>query len=251
MSKIPVVEIFGPSIQGEGPNIGARCIFVRVKGCDFSCDFCDSKFTWGSDSYPVTEYTSEELFEELKKMTDAAKCHRVVLTGGNPCLYNFEEVIQLFKEDESHDVKVAFDIETQGSVIPDWLTLVDTVVFSPKPPSSGMGDTFHNIFEYIAMSIPKGQQVAVKIPVFNLEDIEFARGYAHFINEQSFHSDNNVRMYLSVGNSDVEETGQIRDRVLADYESLLYTINENPTDFENVFILPQLHTLVWGNKQGV
>ena len=34
---IPVAEIFGPTIQGEGPDVGLKSIFVRVAGCDFAC----------------------------------------------------------------------------------------------------------------------------------------------------------------------------------------------------------------------
>ena len=58
-------------------------------------------------------------------------------------------------------------------------------------------------------------------------------------------------MYLSVGNSDVDTTESIRDRVLTVYESLLNQINEDPEGFEHIYILPQIHTLVWGNKSGV
>ena len=62
---------------------------------------------------------------------------------------------------------------------------------------------------------------------------------------------NDLRFYLSVGNSDTDTVESIRDRVLSDYETLLNKINENPSDFQNAYILPQIHTLIWGNKQGV
>ena len=39
--------------------------------------------------------------------------------------------------------------------------------------------------------------------------------------------------------------------VRADYESLLNQINEDAESFEHIYILPQIHTLVWGNKSGV
>jgi len=251
MNRIPIVEIFN-SIQGEGPNVGARCIFVRVKGCSYACKWCDSKFTWGSDSYPATEYTPEELIVHLSKVTHDTSCRRIVLTGGNPCLYDFSEVInQLNHSPREYEQNITFDVETQGDILPEWLKTVDTVVFSPKAPSSGMKDTFSNIVSYIKNDAGPNQHVAIKVPVFNDEDIEFARKYAEFVNWHTMNCDDDLRMYLSVGNSDVEETGQIRNRVLADYESLITRIDNNPTNFENVFILPQLHTLVWGNKQGV
>lgn len=248
---IPVVEIFGPTVQGEGPNAGARCIFVRVKGCDFSCDFCDSKFTWGNNSSEVIKYNEEDLSNVLVDLMKVQNCSRVVLTGGNPCLYDFEPVINSVRDKLRLRGSAAFDVETQGSKLPGWLLLVDTVVFSPKPPSSNMSDTYDDIVDYIGAKAPEGQQIAIKVPIFTDEDIEFARRYAQFINRWTNVHDNELKLYLSVGNSDVDTTESIRDRVLSDYELLLNKINENPEDFNNVFILPQIHTLVWGNKQGV
>ena len=35
MAKIPVLEIFGPTIQGEGRVIGRKTMFVRTAGCDY------------------------------------------------------------------------------------------------------------------------------------------------------------------------------------------------------------------------
>ena len=246
---IPVVETFGPTVQGEGPNAGARCIFVRVKGCDFCCDFCDSKFTWKNSDVEAEEYTEELLVSKLMHMCKSTSCYQVVLTGGNPCLYDFARVVSVLIV---NNIKV--DVETQGSLFPKWLSMIDTIVFSPKPPSSKMPDTYNDITKYIQERIDfsnHGQTIAIKIPVFNDEDIEFARNYAQFVQVFNRIYDSQIKMYLSVGNSDTDTTESIRDRVLTDYESLLNKINNNPEYFENVFILPQIHTLVWGNKQGV
>lgn len=244
-NTIPVVEIFGSTVQGEGPNVGARCIFIRVKGCSFKCMWCDSKHTWGNSDSEVIEYTSEDLLNKIKSMCANSNCNRVVLTGGNPCLYDFTSVIDRL------NTEIAFDVETQGDIIPEWLSLLDTVVFSPKAPSSGMPDTYDTIVNYIKELAPEAQQIAIKIPIFTDGDIEFARNYARFINSWTTIHDHDLRLYLSVGNSDVNTVESIRDRVLSDYELLLNKINEDPEDFQNVFILPQIHTLVWGNKQGV
>ena len=34
--KIPIAEIFGPTLQGEGPDVGKRTMFIRVCGCSFN-----------------------------------------------------------------------------------------------------------------------------------------------------------------------------------------------------------------------
>jgi len=41
MKSVPVEEIFS-SVQGEGPWVGQRHIFVRFKGCDIRCRYCDT-----------------------------------------------------------------------------------------------------------------------------------------------------------------------------------------------------------------
>ena len=59
----------------------------------------------------------------------------------------------------------------------------------------------------------------------------------------------NIKFYLSVGNTDTHQEGSIADRVLKDYEKLIEKVCNS--EMKNVYILPQVHTLVWGNKQGV
>ena len=39
-----VVEIF-ESINGEGMRAGELAVFVRMKGCNLSCNYCDTAFT--------------------------------------------------------------------------------------------------------------------------------------------------------------------------------------------------------------
>ena len=66
MSKIPVLEIFGPTIQGEGMVIGQKTMFIRTAGCDYSCSWCDSAFTWdGSAKEQVRQMAPEEIWNEL------------------------------------------------------------------------------------------------------------------------------------------------------------------------------------------
>ena len=69
LSKIPVIEIFGPTIQGEGMVVGQKTMFVRTAGCDYSCSWCDSSFTWdGSGKHLIVQMTAEEIWSELKRL---------------------------------------------------------------------------------------------------------------------------------------------------------------------------------------
>ena len=241
---IPVAEIFGPTIQGEGPHVGMQTLFVRVAGCDFKCAWCDSKFAWKIDG-SIKRYGTKELADILVKECNNSKCSNVVLTGGNPCLYDFKQVIDIL-----HNNNIAVDIETQGSKMPDWLLDVDLLVISPKAPSSKQPDVYKTVNEYMNMKLLSSikQKVAIKIPVFNEEDFEFAMKYyalVDYYREKGV----DIDLYLSVGNTNTTETGDISKRVLSDYEKLINMVANSY--MERVFILPQVHTLVWGNKQGV
>lgn len=238
--KIPVVEFFGPTIQGEGPNVGVKTLFLRVAGCDFKCDFCDSKFTWKVDKNTLY-YTKDELIEIIKNKCKTTNTSHLVLTGGNPCLYDFNYIISELRENN-----IAVDIETQGSILPEWLKLCNLIVISPKAPSSNMKDVYENIRNWLEDNeyLPP---IAIKIPIFNLVDFEFSLKYNKLIS--SYSNKHDIKFYLSVGNSNVEESGDISVRILSNYEWLINEVIKNKLD--NVYILPQMHTLIWGNRQGV
>ncbi|RWD90497.1 MAG: 7-carboxy-7-deazaguanine synthase QueE, partial [Mesorhizobium sp.] len=42
--SIRISEIFGPTVQGEGPLIGRPTVFVRTGGCDYRCRWCDTLY---------------------------------------------------------------------------------------------------------------------------------------------------------------------------------------------------------------
>ena len=69
------------TIQGEGNLVGTPSVFVRFHGCDFSCDWCDTKDSWrpGSKFMSLPE---EEVLTRIRK----ARYGHAVITGGNPLL---------------------------------------------------------------------------------------------------------------------------------------------------------------------
>jgi len=59
MPLLPVSEIFGPTIQGEGEHIGRRAVFVRLAGCDSRCSWCDTKYAWSTEG--ATHMSEDEI----------------------------------------------------------------------------------------------------------------------------------------------------------------------------------------------
>ena len=79
-----VVEIFS-SLQGEGPRLGERQIFVRLGGCNLHCDYCDEP-----DTIPIPSgLVKSALYVKTEIETLAhTRAHKSVSwTGGEPLLH--------------------------------------------------------------------------------------------------------------------------------------------------------------------
>ena len=242
MSKVPVLEIFGPTIQGEGMVVGQKTMFVRTAGCDYSCSWCDSSFAWdGSGKHLIVQMTAAEIWSELKRLGGSGFSF-VTISGGNPALLrNLEELIAILKE---NDIKVG--VETQGSKWQEWLYEIDELTISPKPPSSGM-TTDYSVLSAIFEKLKKrnsNQHVSLKIVVFNHEDYDYAK-QIHLRYPM-------IPFYLQVGNDEITTTDnqQLISHLLQKYQALIYKVIADE-ELKDVKVLPQLHALVWGNKRGV
>lgn len=242
MSKIPVMEIFGPTIQGEGMVIGQKTMFVRTAGCDYSCAWCDSSFTWdGSGKDLIRQMDAHEIWSELKSLGGEGFSF-VTISGGNPALLkNLSSMVDLLKE---NNIKVC--LETQGSKWQDWFLKIDELTLSPKPPSSNM-ITDYMVLDSIMDRLKENnstQNVSLKIVIFDDLDYEYAKSihyrYPH------------VPFFLQVGNDDIvtAENDQLVSALLNKFEWLIEKVTMD-AELKNVRVLPQLHTYIWGNKRGV
>lgn len=242
LTKIPIMEIFGPTIQGEGMVIGQKTMFVRTAGCDYSCGWCDSSFTWdGTEKDTIKMMSAEDIWGELKRLGGRGFSY-VTLSGGNPALFKqLESLIQLLKV---NNMKVC--IETQGSKWQDWFLEIDWLTISPKPPSSEMTTDFlilDSIFHRLKMN-QSSQHVSLKIVIFNNNDYEYA---------QKVHQRYpDIPFFLQVGNDDIYSTDdQILTKHLLEKYEWLIEKTMHDEEFKDVRVLPQLHTFVWGNKRGI
>jgi 7-carboxy-7-deazaguanine synthase len=235
---IPVLEIFGPTVQGEGAVIGRKTMFVRTAGCDYRCSWCDSAFTWdGSAKDDIRKMTPEEIYEELLAVGGDTFDH-VTISGGNPALLpHLAGLLDLFKEKG-----IMSALETQGSKFQTWFRDIDELTISPKPPSSGMDTDFEKLNEIIENV--SGQNISLKVVVFNEEDLAYAKK-VHLLFPD-------VPFYIQTGNDQIDEVDDEKLLVYLSgrYEWLINLVMPDP-EFKRVRVLPQLHTFVWGNKKGV
>lgn len=86
-TKTKIKEIF-PSIQGEGPVVGYKQLFIRFCGCNLHCEYCDTDF----DINGAEEFSASELFDKITNEYKLETFHSISLTGGEPlCSVEFLE----------------------------------------------------------------------------------------------------------------------------------------------------------------
>jgi organic radical activating enzyme len=97
-----VAEIFY-SVQGEGPLVGVPQIFVRLRGCDLDCLYCDTPSAdpyaparlqdprdtgvWVEADNPRPLAAAVAHIELMRRARPQAAVHSCALTGGEPLLH--------------------------------------------------------------------------------------------------------------------------------------------------------------------
>jgi len=107
MAQYEVVEKF-VSINGEGKKAGQLAVFIRFRGCNLNCSYCDTKWANTMET-PFVWMTEEEILAYIK----STGVKNVTLTGGEPLLQND---INVLLETLYKDTSLYVEIETNGSI---------------------------------------------------------------------------------------------------------------------------------------
>jgi 7-carboxy-7-deazaguanine synthase len=159
---LPIMEHFY-TIQGEGANTGKPAYFIRVGGCDVGCHWCDVKESWNADLHPLIPIS--DLIPFLKDISSKD----IVITGGEPSLYNLNPLCNLLKSQGFNTF-----IETSGAyeLSGKW----DWICLSPKKTSPPTESIYHFANE-------------LKVIIFNQDDFKWAEIHAE-------KCDKNCRLFL-------------------------------------------------------
>jgi 7-carboxy-7-deazaguanine synthase len=258
----PVIEVFGPTVQGEGPEAGTPCYFVRLGGCDYRCSWCDSMYAVEPAEVREhsTKLTPEQIAARVVALPGGARW--VILSGGNPALHHLSDLV-----DQLHAAGYRVAVETQGSVFRPWLSAVDRLVISPKGPSSGMETERHGAqFEAFMARLDqlrfatahpmRRDRVALKIVVADDADYEWAAKVFGLYPRYDHHLSVCTPQLTPVKGRDdaadklrAEGIGLLRRVVCDRYRWLCEKVAHDPR-MGNVRVLPQLHVLAWGTERG-
>ncbi len=235
----PIIEIFGPTIQGEGALQGKQTMFVRFGGCDYHCSWCDSMHAVDPALVRanVIPLTSSEIVSRL--LASAAPLRLppwITLSGGNPALHDLSSLI--------HDLHAAFPsthiaVETQGTKWQEWLTTCEMVIISPKPPSSGMSTNYYNLDTTVHNLESSAADVHLKVVAFDKCDLDYVEDLVYRYGKK-------IVQYISVGTLP-EDT---RDSLCERWKEITEMVLQRPT-LRRCAVLCQSHVLLWGHEHGV
>jgi organic radical activating enzyme len=151
---LPLMEEFY-TIQGEGFNTGQAAYFIRLGGCDVGCHWCDVKESWDASLHPLTS------IREIVEKASSFPAKAVVITGGEPLLYNLEPLCSML-----HEQGIRIFLETSGAYPVsgsfDWICVSPKKFKSPRKDMLAIADE-------------------LKVIVFNKQDFDWAEQHASFL----------------------------------------------------------------------
>lgn len=152
LTNLKVNEIFGPTIQGEGPAAGKHCMFVRLAFCNLRCSWCDTAYTWAFTPDLADHLDGYRVYDELRNVRSLTTAQvidwlrtlwnlddrptTIVISGGEPLMQQVA-LIDLCRT--LVRMRCSVHIETAGTIapLPDLADLVQLFVVSPKLAHSG------------------------------------------------------------------------------------------------------------------
>lgn len=148
---LPLMEHFY-TVQGEGFNTGTAAYFFRLAGCDVGCSWCDVKESWSAEGAPLVSIS------EMIRYTRSTDSEAVVITGGEPCMYDLTELTAELIEEE-----LDLWLETSGAypITGDW----HWICLSPKRWKACLEENY-----------PKADEL--KVVIARRQDLEWAEEHA-------------------------------------------------------------------------
>ncbi|UJQ86528.1 Pre Qo pathway QueE-like protein [Mycobacterium phage PenguinLover67] len=230
---VPTSELFGPTLQGEGPFAGRPVQFLRLMGCNLSCSWCDTPYTWDGQRFDLgeerTNLTGSEIAQALMPGTD------LVLSGGEPLLHQANGGL-LYALDAARELGCRVHVETNGTIAPttDFMARCSIWNVSPKLPHAGehrgkQSPALHPAWPQIARW---NWHAYLKVVVRNASDVEEVFSWAREIGWPT------SRVW-------VMPIGTTSEELLARWPEIASTaalLRINATQ--------RLHVLAWGDTKG-
>jgi len=223
-NKTRIKEIF-TSIQGEGPYVGVKQLFIRFCGCNLKCDYCDTEIVPDED---YLEFTPKELKKYLEDF-NLKSIHSIALTGGEPLLWaNFlAEFLPILKNDFKNKIYLETN-STLQTALEKVINFVDIIAADIKLSSaSGNENSFAVHDEFFKTARKYNKEIFAKV-VFDENILDDEISHCLKLAEKY-----DLPLILQPKTTD--------DKILVDKEIILEVFNKFLLGHPNTKVIPQVH----------
>lgn len=223
-----IAETFAGTIQGEGPSAGTPAMFIRTSGCNLSCSWCDTPYTWDRARFDIRAERTRRSVADLSAWAAGRPEPLAVLTGGEPLMQQ-HALIPLARALAAMGKRV--EIETNGTYPPAAALTGLGVHFnvSPKLATAGLpavrvirpdalaafAATPNRVFKFVVSDLSDLCQVDALVEAYGLTGV----------------------WVMPEGTTPVAVISGMRDLVPA-------------VTRRGYRISPRLHVLLWGDERG-
>ena len=244
-------EIYS-AIQGEGPLVGLRQLFIRFSACDLRCVWCDTPHSLVRTQYcEIEEAPGNRDFKQINnpieinelicfiKKLSPANHHSISLTGGEPLLQS--NFMLSFLPVIKNEVLLPIYLETGGHRVNELRQVIDHIDYISmdfKLPSSAQTKPLwdeHKEFLDIAIGSKNVKKVWVKIVI--VKNTNYAELLKSINIVKSLNSTNNIEIYL-------QPVTQIGNSIPPDEKEILELQFKLLSEYSNIRVLPQVHKLI-------
>jgi len=153
--------------------MGKSSIFIRFRGCNLRCKWCDTKYSSFPEHYNGKNFTLEDAITFIKKNKQISN---IIFTGGEPLLFQ-EQIFEIMMNFKNK----SFEIETNGTIeIKEKILNFNPLLnISPKPAHSQLKEHMKRIkkIEYRLLEQVKllnYKNYIVKFVIKDRQDLIFA-----------------------------------------------------------------------------
>lgn len=172
-SDLLVSEVFGPTVQGEGPSMGRRCAFIRLGLCNLDCRWCDTPYTWDWSRFDRKAELERRTVVELVDQVAALGVGLVVVSGGEPLVQrrHLTSLVVLL-----HARGMEVEVETNGTLLPSSALLGAVTRWNVSPKLAHSGVDRAKAIHPEVLSVLAGHGAALKFVVQSVEDLDEVAG---------------------------------------------------------------------------
>ncbi|OIO38111.1 MAG: hypothetical protein AUJ72_03165 [Candidatus Omnitrophica bacterium CG1_02_46_14] len=227
-----ISEIFS-SLQGEGPYLGVKQIFIRFGRCNMQCTYCDEMAKMNEEKFLIVNL--DEMLRTIGTFeSEKGPHHSVSLTGGEPLFYTpfLKNLLPKLKEKG-----FTVYLESNGTLPGELSQLIkwcDIIAMDMKPASSTGDRNFYKEHkEFLKITLQKEVFVKTVItPGTSVDDIEKCVNIVKEINP-----------HIPFIFQPLSDPIGINMKSLKLIETQFFELAKN--ELSDVRIIPQMHK-IWG-----